>query len=485
MKVFSLDLRAIALARMAIGLMILVDLFIRCQDIGAFYLPDGITPVGAMPASPSTFKHLELYRHIESWWGVAGVMGLAAALAVCFMVGFYSRTTGLLSWYLLASIQNRNIYVNDGGDLTLKLFLFIGLWLPLGARWSLDAWRNPHWKRLPNQYQSPATVAMVLQFCVMYFTAGVLKSDPVWRQTGDAIWLTLNIDQFSTNLARALLPHTTLLRALTFFVLSIELTTPLLLLCPLVNHWTRSLNLLLLIGFHLGIASCMHLGLFMPICLSVLIFLWPTPWMDFLERRILGKPEIPEGDPKAGLPSGYKPGWFNKLACASIMLFIFVENCYTIPELGAGQPRGMVRTYIMDYGRSTGMMQNWTLFAPKPNLQDGWFVVEGIRPDNQIVDLLTGKPSSYAKPVPVCDQFKNQRWRRLYQNLWIRWNPRQTPIFLRYMGRKWNREHPDQPIVSLRLIFVQELTELPGIPMSTIPGTLGEFPSRWLEGESL
>ncbi|MFN8611451.1 MAG: HTTM domain-containing protein [Vulcanimicrobiota bacterium] len=484
MKVFALDLRAIALARIAIGLMILVDLFIRCQDIGAFYLPDGITPVGAMPASPSTFKHLELYRHIESWWGVAGVMSIAALLAVCLTVGFYSRTSGLLSWYLLASIQNRNIYVNDGGDLTLKLFLFIALWLPLGARWSVDAWRNPHWKKLPNQYLSPATVAVVLQFCVMYFTAGVLKSDPVWRQTGDAIWLTLNIDQFSTGFARSLLPHTTLLRALTFAVLAIEMTTPLLLLCPLVNHWTRSLNLLLLIGLHLGIASCMHLGLFMPICLSVLILLWPTPWMDALEKYLL-KTSPENGQAAEPFPSGYRPNWLNKLASASIIVFIFVQNTYTIPELSLGQPRGMVRDYIMDYGRSTGMMQNWTLFAPKPNPQDGWFVIEGIRPDGQIVDLMTGRPATYAKPDPVSDQFKNQRWRRIYQNLWLRWNPRQVPMFLRYMGRLWNREHPDQRVTSLRLIFIQEWTELPGIPMKVIPGTLGEFPSSWLEGETL
>ncbi|MBS2034949.1 HTTM domain-containing protein [bacterium] len=484
MKVFSLDLRAIALARMAIGLMILLDLFIRCQDIGAFYLPDGITPVASMPSSPNTFKHLELYRHLESWWEVAGVMGLAAVVAVLFTVGFYSRTTGLISWYLLASIQNRNLFVNDGGDLTLKLFLFIGLFLPLGARWSVDALRNPHWRKLPNQYLSPASAAMVLQFCVLYFAAGILKSDPVWRQTGDAIWMTLNIDQFSTGFARALLPHTTLLRILTFWVLAIELTTPLLLLCPVVNSWTRSLNLVLLIGLHLGIASCMHLGLFMPICLTVQVFLWPTPWMDFIEGQLLkfkDSAEQGEGPP----PSGYRPSVLNKLASASIIVFIFVQNTYTITELNLGQPRGMVREVVMDYGRSTGMMQNWTLFAPKPNPQDGWFVVEGIRPDGQILDLMTGKPATYEKPQPVSAQFKNQRWRRIYQNLWQRWNPQHVPMFLRYMGRKWNREHPDLPVTSLRLIFIQEMTELPGVPVHTIPGTLGEFPSPWLEGERL
>jgi hypothetical protein len=482
-KVFELDLRAIALARMAIGVLILVDLLIRFQDIGAFYLPDGITPVGAMPASPNTFKHLELYRHVESWWGVAGLMALAAVFAASLTVGFYSRFSGLVSWYLLASIQNRNLYVNDGGDLTLKIFLLIGLFLPLGARWSVDAWRNPGWKQLSNRYLSPATVTLVLQFCVMYFTAGVLKSDPAWRQTGDALWLALNLDQFSTGFARMLLEHTSLLRVLTFAVLAIEMTTPLLLLCPLYNGWTRGLSVLLLTGFHLGIASCMHLGLFMPICLGVLIFLWPGAWMDWIERRL----SLPVGPDRAGrkLPSGYARSWLTRLACASIVAFIFIENYFTIPELGM-TPRGLMQTYILGYGRSTGMMQNWTLFAPKPVLQDGWFVVEGSTADGRVLDLLTGQPATYKKPASVAAQFKNQRWRRIYQNLWLRWNPRQTPMFLRYMGRQWNSRHsaPDQ-VVSLRLIFVQEMTELPGIPVTTRPGSLGEFPSPWLEGERL
>lgn len=271
---------------------------------------------------------------------------------------------------------------------------------------------------------------------------------------------------------------------LTFSVLAIEMTTPLLLLCPVWNQWTRSLCLFLLTGLHLGIASCMHLGMFMPICLGVLVFLWPTPWIDFLQRCL---PEATDKAETSGTrpPSGYRKSWWTRLACLSMVVFILIENYFTIPELGV-TPRGLLQTYIMGYGRSTGMMQNWTLFAPRPILQDGWFVVEATTRDGRVVDLLTGKTATYAKPVPVSDQFKNQRWRRMFQNLWNRWNPRHTPMFLRYMGRKWNREHsPADQVVQLRLIFVQELTELPGIPMKTQVGSLGEFPSRWLEGEVL
>jgi len=487
-RVFALDLRSIALARMAMGLLILLDLAIRFPDISAFYVADGITPVGAMPHSPLAFRYLELYRWVDNSWGVAALMGLAAVFALSLMVGFYSRTSALLSWYMLASIQNRNIYLNDGGDLTLKIFLFCSLFLPLGARWSIDAWRNPHWKQLPHRYLSLATAAVVLQFCVMYFTAGILKSDPVWRQSGDALYLALSMDQFSTEFARHLLVYPGLLRALSFAALALELTVPLLLLCPLVNDLTRTVALVLLTCFHLSVAACMHLGLFMPICLGVLLFLIPTPLMDRLEKYLrpllpLSKGE-PEAAPGGNLPPGYQPGWLGRVFPASIMVFILVQNFFTIGEVEM-RPPGRSLVWILNYGRATGMMQNWTLFAPKPQTVDGWFVVDGITADGRVLDLLNGAPSSYAKPASVSAQFPSQRWRRLFQNLWIRYNPRHVPMYLRWLGRKWNREHPQERVTSLRLIFVQEVSQLPGIPVTSQAYTLGEFPSPFLEGESL
>jgi hypothetical protein len=125
-------------------------------------------------------------------------------------------------------------------------------------------------------------------------------------------------------------------------------------------------------------------------------------------------------------------------------------------------------------------MQNWTLFAPHPLKEDGWFVVEAQLAEGHKLDLLTGRPPTYAKPARVSAQFRNQRWRRHFQNLWMRYNPRHIPLYLRWAQQKWNRQHPEDSVVATKLIFVREMTELPGLSARHLPVILGEYPSQWL-----
>lgn len=484
MACFAMDLRAIALFRMVAGALILLDLWIRAQDIGVFYTADGVCPVRAMPHSHYTMKHLELYRQIDSVWGVGILFLVAAFFATTLILGIYSRSSAALSWYFLASIQNRNIYLNDGGDLYLRTLLLCAVFLPLGARWSWDARKRPEWSRLPNRYISLPSAAFVLQVCIMYFTAAVLKNHPVWRESGDALYMALSIDQFSTGFAQWLLQYPNFLRPLTFCVLAIEFLAPVLILFPLVNSLTRCLAILLLVGFHLGIASCMHLGLFMPICIAVLIGLLPTPVLDALTRRHSPGPDS-ASQPPSSLPSGYRTALPVKAFFVSVILFLVIQNAITVPALNLNPP-DPVKYAVLGYGRSTALMQNWTLFAPYPFVDDGWFIMEATRQDGSQFDLMTGLAVSYYKPQLVSSQFPNQRWRRWYQNMWKRYNPKHVPHFLWWMARDWNRKHPDQsPVASVRLIFVEERTQLPGIRPTWRSYVLGEFPSDWLAETNL
>lgn len=478
---FLLDLRSLALFRVGAALLILVDLLIRFQDLH-FYTPDGVCPIEAMPHSHWTMKHLELYRWVSQAAGAGGVLGLsllAALAALSLGVGFFSRTSAALSWYLLASIQNRNIYLNDGGDLLLRIILLICVFLPVGARWSWDARRNPHWKGLSNRYFSLATVAYVVQVCTMYWMAGWLKHDESWRVTGDALYLALSIDQFSTGFAQHLLAYPGLLRVLNFLTLALELCASLFLLCPFWQPGLRLLGVVLLMAFHLGVASCLHLGLFMPICLLVLVGLIPGLVWDRLGWGLPRAPHPESAVEDGALPSGYRLSRPARAFLVSAVAFVVIQNAYTVPDarMVAG---GDELRYILGYGRATGLMQNWTLFAPHPLKEDGWFVVQAEFADGSTVDVLTGKPPSYQKPARVSAQFPNQRWRRHFQNLWMRYNPRHVPLYLRWEQQRWNRQNPSRPLTRLKLIFVRELTELPGLPERSQPVILGEYPSRWL-----
>lgn len=499
MNPFRLDLRALALLRIGLGLLMLADLAIRWPDIATFLTSTGACPVDATVRTHWLAAPLELYRHLDQAWMVQLAFVLHALCAMALVAGFYSRTACALCWYLFTSLDNRNPFVTDGGDMLLKLMLNCCLFLPIGARWALDARRASAraWATLPNSFLSIASVALVVQVCVMYWTAGILKNSPEWRQSGDALFLAFSIDQFSTGFARSLLSYPALLRALTFISLAVELTSPFLLLCPLGGIWPRCLALLLLAGFHLGISSTLHLGLFQPVCLVTLLALLPTPALDRLLPQTArpvcpGAADSPEPQAERNrspavplspiLPSGYRLRRPTRLLVASYIAFIVLQNALTIPEIGSPGSGNFVQL-VLNYGRATATMQNWTLFAPVPLRQDGWFVVEGITVDGRQIDLLSGKPSSYAKPASVADTFPNQRWRRHFQNLWLRYNPRHVPLYLRYCGRNWNRTHTgDDRLQLTRLIFVQEYTQLPGVPPHPEVFSLGEFPSTWLPG---
>jgi hypothetical protein len=99
--------------------------------------------------------------------------------------------------------------------------------------------------------------------------------------------------------------------------------------------------------------------------------------------------------------------------------------------------------------------------------------------DGRKIDLLRdGAPVSYFKPELVSAQFRNQRWRRWYQNMWKRYNPRHVPHFLGWEVRRWNAKHPqEEQILEARLIFVEEMTQLPGIPVTLKSYVLGTFPA--------
>jgi hypothetical protein len=66
------------------------------------------------------------------------LFAIAALVAIALLVGYRTRlATVLLA--LLASLQARNPTLIQGGDNLLLLLLFWGMFLPLGARFAIDA----------------------------------------------------------------------------------------------------------------------------------------------------------------------------------------------------------------------------------------------------------------------------------------------------------------------------------------------------------
>lgn len=305
-RVFSLDLRSIALFRIALASLILIDLLLRSQDLTAFYTDDGVLPRRLWM---DLTNHWYWSLHAASgdlWWQIV-LFIVAALFALALLFGYRSKLAAIGSFILLASLLNRNVLLLQGGDQLLVIMCFWSLFLPLGARFSIDSALQPALAKNPNtplselealrsqrvaqegwlsnassSYFSMATVAIVFQILYLYSFTAILKSGDAWVLRSDAAFYAVSLQHFATPIADWLRHYPALLKLATIYVLAVEKFAPLLVLCPFFWPWARIAGLLLLASLHVAFVLMLHIGLFPFIDFMALSLLIPgSVWFAF------------------------------------------------------------------------------------------------------------------------------------------------------------------------------------------------------------
>ena len=93
---------------------------------------------------------------------------------------------------------------------------------------------------------------------------------------------------------------------------------------------------------------------------------------------------------------------------------------------------------------------------------DGWYIYEAnLEKKNQTesaIDLnRSGKQIDYKKPENILALYPDDRWRK-FGELWQYQSDKVKKEFCRYLRNKWNREHPNKRIATLKIIYMQETT---------------------------
>ena len=428
------------------------DLLLRARDLQMFYGDNGVLSRELFLQQTWLPTEYQVFLATGSLWGlslffVAGIIG-----GLCLLAGFRARWAALFCWAFTVSLQLRNPVIIDGGDELLRLLLFWCPFLPLSARWSWEARENPDWVNLPNRYRSVATVGVTLQYALLYFFAGLLKSGEEWRRTGEALYYTLSIDQFATHLGKWMLQFPELLKLLTPLALGLELSLGVLLLFPPRFFKTRMVFLGLALLLHLSIALLLNIGIFMLIAVIGLVVFLPPALLDrWSPSTATGKAE--------DFPPAYRLGK-PALVFGSFMVFYILY--VNIQSIWMGKK---LSTWTHAVARITYEHQHWHLFAPGPFREDGWFVFEVTDQDGKIWHSLGPSKVGLEKPSHVASTFPNHRWRRWFQNLVLEpfedtqsW--RNSTAF--YLAKRWMEEHPQRQIKKYRLIFMEEMTPSPG-----------------------
>ena len=285
-ELFGLDLRSLAIFRIGLALLIIIDLIDRSRDLKAHY-----TDFGILPRVPLIAKFLNpWFWSIHFFSGQALFQGIlfiiSGLIALTLLIGYRTKLVTFLSWALLISLQTRNPMILNAGDVVLRLLLFWSIFLPLGAYYSVDSALNSSPKPLPQRILSGATLALTLQICFIYWFTAILKSSPIWWKQGTAVYYALNIDQLATRFGHLLLQlPPPVLVFFNFSTLGIELFGPFLLFIPIRTSFFRCCAVITFILLHTGFRVGLLLGLFPFICgIAWLVFLPSDFWNNLAQR---------------------------------------------------------------------------------------------------------------------------------------------------------------------------------------------------------
>jgi len=287
-RTYSLDLRSLALFRIALGAVLLGDLIWRAQDMLVFYTDFGVLPRAALLDKFSPPARFSIHMMSGQLIFQAMLFFVAAALAVMLMAGIRTRLAAFASWFMLVSIQNRTPVILQGGDVYLRVFAFIAMFLPLGALYSVDSGlREPEKEKPRFAHFSIPGVALIAQVAMVYTFAVLLKTAPEWRRDFSAVYYALQIQQITYPLGQLLLHFPKLLPWLTRGTLVQEGAIPLLLLTPFLAGPARMLGAVLIILLHVALGLSIRLGHFPYIACTAALPLIPT-WfweLKWIRRR--------------------------------------------------------------------------------------------------------------------------------------------------------------------------------------------------------
>ncbi len=456
-QIFGSDLRSLAAFRIGLAVLIFFDLADRARDLRAHYTDWGVLPRGAL---------LDLFLHPScfsfhfmngTWQWQLFLFALAFLSAAGLLVGYRTRFMTVASWILLVSLQNRNPLVLQGGDILFRMILFWAMFLPLGARCSMDR----HLARAsgetePKMILTWATAAVLIQSVLLYLFAGILKTSAEWTKNYTAVYYAMSIDQLTTPLGHWLLGHPDLMKALSYLTVKVEIFGPLLFFIPFWTGFFRGVAILLLFGMQMGFGATIRVYIFPWICFCATFPMIPSVFWDRLPRAVkalsgwglraaerirtrtffawLQRRLPPES------PSETTPRWLNA-AAAFFLVYVLLWNFGTLPAFFFKKKLDVPRQAKW-IGSALRIDQQWNMFAPYPLKDDGWYVIPGTLMNGTEVDVFQGGgPVSWEKPKLVAYTYKNQRWQKYMMNLWNRDFSKFREFYGKYLCRSWNDAH--------------------------------------------
>jgi hypothetical protein len=456
-RMIGIDPRSLAAFRICLAAILLVDLATRATDLPAFYADDGMLSIAMARSYHVNDWHWSLLYLNGSIAYQAAMFGVAAVLAAILLVGWHTRLATIGCWIFAVSLYNRNPMVCNYGDLVVRLFLFWGMFLPLGQVWSLDSRRRGAAMCAARQpLIAVASACVLIQLCLLYFFAGIYKLNGDWF-AGDAAHFALLLDYCGRPLGLRLLEFPQLLKLLTQATLILELLGPIAVWIPWRTARIRLLMIAAFLALHVGIELCLTPGVLSYACMTAWLLFLPTSFWDHgIAAYFFSRPrDVEQADSMA--PTSRRVVAGRLINAALCLFFLWYVIGWNIASLDWQRLGGFMPERLRWIGYWTQTRQIWDMFYI-PSRENDWYAARGTLADGGIVDVLTGGAIEEAQPRRWWSGLPNYRWRFFFRRLSFQENRDFRPVVVRFLFDDWNRRHPhpDRQVRQVELLhFVQ------------------------------
>jgi len=468
LNIISIDLRGIAALRILTAILVIIDLLSRVGDLKAFYSDDGLIPRTFLlkhSQNPEYIYSLNLCSGRVEIQAVLLIIAISAACAM--MLGYKSKLNTFLTYLLYTSFKLRNMYVLDSGHDMLNMLLFWQLFLPVGRTLSLDSLASPK-KNSSNSYISVASLAFIVQLCIVYYSQSFNKTDPAWTDDFTALYYALHLDPFCTPLGKWLLNYPNVTQVLTALTIYLQSYGFYLLAIPFLFPFFRILTVLLFIGFHIGTSLFLGLGLLPYVFIVAWIpllppFVWNKMEKTFVLNKVLRpfyrlEPFVHHQKPVSKLSQ-----LTTQILAGVFMIFITFCTFKTNEshQLSASNTSDTIKNdWFPQLRRALGIKTKWTMFSPKPPEQNAWYILAATKENGDVIDLMkNGSPISFKKPERSYHLDYNTRWNNFIFSLQ---SPPKTALygaFGTYMHNRYKETTPTtNKIKQIKLIMISQKT---------------------------
>lgn len=284
----------IGLFRICFGAVVFLSVLGRYPFRELFYTDNGIVSYSTMN-----------YYFPEPWWlyfrwlptgdpGLNIFFLILMAATLCLIAGFCTRLSSILVFLGIISLSNRSFFIENAGDVLLRINCMILMFSHAGRAYSIDRWlrrkRGVEGSELPKL--SPwAQRLLQIQVAYLYADTFIQKlPGQSWRD-GTALYYALNYLELRRFNFKYLFYNLWQIKIATWSVLVGEFSLAFLI-------WFRRLRYpLLIVGtlLHIGINLAMQFPIFQYVMITSLInFIYPEDterWVAFLCDRICIKTE--------------------------------------------------------------------------------------------------------------------------------------------------------------------------------------------------